>query len=516
VELMKIFNRKSPKKQSSFATLPRQNLAGKIQVGQKSQASLLGVYGTGANLMSRRKYIFDLDVDQLRKYPTDTLLKNLHYLNPDASMAIWTLLRLCDSGWSLRVLNIDGTENVDGHYYLSNEVIPNVNRERGGFDAFMDILHKTILILGASSCEVVVAPNKRSVLDIVPIDPTTIFFKHDRLADGRERYIPYQQQLRENVLLDKPGFYYVPLDVDIGDPTGISPIVSMLQVIFFQMQIMADLQRVIHTQGWPRLDVSILEEIIRNKAPRSLMTNPKKLAEFMDIQMGLIKEEYAKIDPDDAFVHTDAVKVEIKEPNQQMGANARAILDAVDKALANSMHILTIFINKHRGITESYGSVQWKIQVKTVQSFQRVASRIMNDALTFALNLAGIQGYAEVVYDDIPTESPFQTEEAGLMKARRVTYLRDAGYISHDTAASMLIEAEFAEDEAHPMYYDEEEETDDGGNKKGEVGGSGEGGENEEDDDGEDKGSEGKKEKEDRLVGKIRRINKKGKVTRWR
>jgi hypothetical protein len=509
---MKILNR-AKKQKGDIPGFPRQNLAGKIQIGQKSQASILGIYGGGSGILSKRKYIFDIDVDELRKYPTDTLLKNLHYLNPDASMAVWTLLRLCASGWSLKVTTLDGSENPQGYYYLANEVIPYVNRDRGGFDAFMDVLHKTTLILGAPSCEVVVAANKKSILDIVPIDPATIHFKPEKLSDGRERYIPYQYQMHGEVSLDKPGFYYVPLDVDIGDPNGISPIVSMLQIIFFQMQVMSDLQRVVHNQGWPRLDVSILEEVIRNKAPRSLLTNPKKLAEFMDIQMGLIKEEYSKIHPDDAFVHTDAVKVDAKGPSQQLGSNAKAILDTIDKNLANSLHILSIFLNKQRGNTETYGSVQWKIQVKTIQSFQRACSRIINDALTFALNIAGIQGYATVVYEPIPTESPFQAEEALLMKVRRVTYLRDAGYIKHDTAASMLIDAEYAEDDPHPMFYDEEDESDE--NSSAEAGGQGEGGDTDDDTKEGDTSDSPKGEKKDRLQGTPRGKDKKGNVLLW-
>jgi len=244
----------------------------------------------------------------------------------------------------------------------------------------------------------------------------------------------------------------------------------MLQIIFFQMQMMDDLQRVTHNQAWPRLDVSILEEVIRANAPRNILANPKKLVEFMDSQMALIKGEYANIDPDDAFIHTDAVKVDIKEPSQALGSNARAIMDTVDKNLANAMHILTIFINKHRGITETYGSVQWKIQVKTVESFQKCASRIVNDALTFALNLRGIQGNATLVYDPIPTESPFQQEEAELMKAKRVTFIRDAGYINHDTAASMLIDAETAEGEEVAMFGASGGEAVEGG---GDAGGTG-------------------------------------------
>jgi len=455
---------KQKRKPPSGESLPmRQNLAGKIESGQKTRASLLGNYGVSSGFASKRNYIFDLDIDTLKLYPTTTLLKNLHYLCPDASMAMWTLLRLCASGWTLKCTNLDGSENPVGHEYLKNEVIANVNRERGGFDAFLDILHKTTLILGAASCETVLAPDLRTVLDIVPIDPATLDFKSELMVDGQERYVAYQQQMTGAVKIEKAGFYYVPLDVDIGNPIGVSPIVSMLQIVFFQMQMMDDLQRVVHNQGWPRFDVTILEEIIRAKAPRNILANPAKLVAFMDAQMTAIKAEYSKIDPDDAFIHTDAVKVDIKEPSQALGSNARAILDAVDKNLANAMHILTIFINKHRGITETYGSVQWKIQVKTIESFQKCTSRIVNDALTFALNLAGIQGYGEIVYNPIPTESPFQQEEAELMRAKRVTFMRDAGYISHDSAASMLIDAESAEGEPVAMF---------GPGKSEDVGGS--------------------------------------------
>ena len=453
IPFLEKFSKSQQRKPSSESTVPlRQNLAGKIESGQKTKASILGNYGTSSGFASKRDYIFDLDIDTLKLYPTTTLLKNLHYLCPDASMAMWTLLRLCASGWELKCSNLDGTENPVGYEYLKNEVIANVNRERGGFDAFLDILHKTTLILGAASCEVVLAPDLRTILDIVPIDPATLDFKSELMTDGQERYVAYQQQLSGAVKIDKAGFYYVPLDVDIGNPIGVSPVVSMLQIIFFQMQMMDDLQRVTHNQAWPRLDVSILEDVIRANAPRNILANPTKLVEFMDQQMALIKAEYANIDPDDAFIHTDAVKVDIKEASQALGSNARAILDAVDKNLANAMHILTIFINKHRGITETYGSVQWKIQVKTIESFQKCTSRIINDALTFALNIAGMQGIAEIVYNPIPTESPFQQEEAELMRAKRVTFLRDAGYINHDTAASMLIDANSAEGEPVAMF----------------------------------------------------------------
>ena len=432
--------------------LPSEIKAGKIEAGQKATLSVLGSVLPSGSIISKKNFIFDFDIDQLKKYPTTTLLKNLHYLNPDASMAIWTILRLANSGYNLKVTNLDGSEFEEGYNYIFNEVLPQINRDRGGFDGFVDMIHKTTLVMGAGSCEVVLAPDLRTILDFVAVDPATVYFKQETLPDGRINYVPFQYQRGGQVLLDKEGFYYVPLDVDIGDPNGISPIVSMLQVIFFQMQLYADLQRVIHSQGYPRIDVKILEEVIRNNAPRTLLNNPKKLVAFIDEQIKSIKSQYANLKVDDAFIHTDAVEVKVVESNQQMGSNARAILDAVDKSLANAMHILTIFINKHRGITETYGSVQWKIQVKTIESFQRVSSRIINQALTFALNIAGYQGNARIEYEPIPTESPFQQEEAEIMKVKRVTLMRDAGYISHDTAAALLTDMEHAEAEPVAIY----------------------------------------------------------------
>ena len=66
--------KRAPKKKESSVPL-RQNLAGKIESGQATRASILGSYGGGSGFVSKREYIFDMDVDALRLYPTTTLLK---------------------------------------------------------------------------------------------------------------------------------------------------------------------------------------------------------------------------------------------------------------------------------------------------------------------------------------------------------------------------------------------------------------------------------------------------------
>ena len=466
--MMKIFNKYEIgiKKITGTTREPRTSRAGVIKTvksGQETTASILGAYESeGDSIVPKREFIFDMDINVLRRFPTDVLLKNLQYLSPDVSMAIWTILRLCMSGWKLVVHDLAGKEYLAGYDYIWNEVIPNVNRDRGGFDSYLEMMHKTALVLGAVSSEVNLASDLRTVSDIIAVDPSTINFKKRKLTDGSVLYVPFQYLATGEKVIDKAGFYYVPVDADIGDPSGVSPIVSMLQIIFFQMQMMNDLQRVIHTQGYPKVDIKIVEEVIRKNAPRSYLSDPVKLVTFVDTQIKLIKQAYAKIDPDDAFIHTDAVDVSIVEANQQMGANARAILDTVDRQLANSIKILTIFINKHRGITETYGTVQWKIQVKTIESFQRIVKRVVDHALTFCLNQGGMQGNAMIEYEPIPTESPIQIEEALLMKTRRLTFARDAGYILHDTAAQLLFDQDGAESKEVPMF------TDGGSNIEGE------------------------------------------------
>ncbi|GAG74654.1 unnamed protein product, partial [marine sediment metagenome] len=289
---MKIFKYEI-KKADRATKEPRTSKAGVIKPvksGQEAKVSLLGTYSSGLDeVIPKRNYIFDIDIDILKRYPTETLLKQLHYLCPDASMAIWTVLRLCMSGWNLEVHDLSGKEYLAGYDYIWNEVISHVNESRGGFDSYLEMMHKTALILGAVSSEVVLADDLRTVKDMVAIDPSTINFKKKLLPDGQTLFVPFQQLSTGENIIDKAGFYYVPIDVDIGDPSGISPIVSMLQIIFFQMQMMNDLQRVVHTQGYPKIDIKILEEIIRQNAPRSYLTSPKKLVAFIDAQIASIK-----------------------------------------------------------------------------------------------------------------------------------------------------------------------------------------------------------------------------------
>jgi len=427
----------------------------KIEAGQLTKPSI-SMFGsmlsgdTNMNIVSRRNVIFDCDVSRLKRYTADQLLRNLPAINPDASMALWNMLRLCSAPVKFKVTDLSGRATDKG-YQLIWEYVNRIYRDRGGFAAFEGQLFKTVYVLGAACGETVLGADLKELLDFVAVDPTTIDFFARKLPNGQINYVPKQLQSGQYVSVEKEGFYYVPLDADIGDPYGSSPLLSLLQVMFFQMQVMADLQRITHNQGWPRLHVKVLTEILMKNAPPALQRNEGKLQNFIKNQLSDIQTIYQSLEPDDTFVTTDATDISEVGGKSGASASAKTLMDVIDIRMANGLKQLSIFLNKHSGKTETYGTVEWKIMVDAIESVRQVVKQVIDNGLTFILNQNGIQGYVEREYEAISTENLLTKETAEWLRTKRLTFARDAGLIGHDHTAQILFGLDEAEGEEVPL-----------------------------------------------------------------
>ena len=126
----------------------------------------------------------------------------------------------------------------------------------------IDMLHYSGYFLGAQAVEVEVNDERTDIIDVHPVIPQTIEWELEE-RNGRQVYIPYQQgQAGKKVSLEpgKANFFWVPTDPEIDDPRGNLVMAPVLQSIDFQLQIMNDLQAVLHRQGWPRNDIEIVME----------------------------------------------------------------------------------------------------------------------------------------------------------------------------------------------------------------------------------------------------------------
>ncbi|MDI3312419.1 MAG: hypothetical protein QJR05_13485, partial [Thermoanaerobacterium sp.] len=266
-----------------------------------------------ANSALPKRVMADLRLDErsLNRASIEQLIDILIDAHPDMSFALWNFIRLSNSGYTFFVFK-PGKDEVDNKATgLLRDFIERLNQpstERFSLSRSLDsVINQLIIstvIRGAASLELVLAKNKKDVAFIAPVDPATITFKFEK-----DRYIPYQ--FDGKISLDIPTFFYEALDNLIDNPYGRSPVLGAIQMIAFQMQLLNDIAAVVHNQGYPRFDITILEDAILQRMPPHIRNNEAERQKWLNQKLQEIVEMYESLDPDDAFVHYSSVNIDM-------------------------------------------------------------------------------------------------------------------------------------------------------------------------------------------------------------
>jgi len=372
----------------------------------------------------------------------------LKRVNPDVSMAVWNFVRLANQGNEINFYDVKNKKNrlsdVEDKW---REFASRVNEiSNSGLDGLIDQLHYSSFLLGAMGVEVEVTPDRKDIYDVYPIKPQTISWELLEIK-GRKTWVPYQWQAGNKVYLDKSNanFFWVPADPDIGDPRGTLTLSPVLQAIDFQMQILQDLQAVLHHQGYPRNDISIDLERLLTHCPPHIKNDAKKLHEWLDQQYNHIVKTMENIKPDSDYIHFDEVKI-----NMNQGANAsrsldvRAVSELVDTQTLSGLKQMAIFMNRNQGVTESWGTVQFRIFCSGIVSCQRGSKRLIEEIARLWLRVNGIQAIPKFKHNTIDWNSEEQRMNVELMKEEFYAVAQLMGWIDKDKAAQEVMKTEKA------------------------------------------------------------------------
>lgn len=374
--------------------------------------------------------------------------------NPDVSMAIWNFVRLANQGNKMYFYDGKNNELVDVENKW-REFASRINQiSNSGLDGLVDQLHTSAYVSGAMGVEVEVSKDRNDIVDIYPVNPTTISWQLEE-RNGRETWVPYQQQGLKKVSLEpgKANFFWVPTDPDVNDPRGSLILAPVLQAIDFQMEIMEDLQAVLHHQGYPRNDVEIDLEKMLASTPPSIKKDPAQLSEYLLDQWNNIRDLMQKIDPDDDYLHFSDIKVNMNQgANAQRSLDVRAITDLVDVQTMAGAKQMAIFMNRNQGTTETWGTVQFRIFCSGIESCQRGSKRLMESIARLWLQVNGIQATAKFEHNLVDWNSEEQRMTVQLMKQEFYAVGQMLGWIDKDVAASAIMGVSKATD--NPPVYD--------------------------------------------------------------
>jgi len=410
--------------------------------GVRASETIWDRYGLSFYTILPRRTRSELGLDERRFSSLNVfdLIDILIDAHPDVSFALWNFLRIANSGYTFKVYRINSTKR---HQQAEEELWKFLEKlDMPSYDGFSKtysinkVINQLLLSLitrGAAALEVVLTPDYEDVAYLAPVDPATIDFRYEN-----GKYVPYQLTKR----LDIPTFFYEGLDEKVDDPYGRSPFLSALSIVLFQLQVLNDIKAVVHNQGYPRFDITILEEAIINRMPVNIRNNEQEKQKWLRDRLQEIIDMYNSLEPDDSFVHYDSVQIDMVGGKSGGGAviDPEKLMRAIDNLIMSGLKTLsTILGRRSTGNTESFAKLEIKLYLQGVKSLQDIVANILSRVLTLVLNLKGLQGVVKFKFEPLEIRTDLEQEQFKQIKYLNIAYARDQGWIDQVEAANWAV-----------------------------------------------------------------------------
>lgn len=409
----------------------------------------------GYSFIYRREYQ-DLDLSNIDigDYDAIELLTLLADLNPDVSRALWNVLRVAGTDLRFQVTTPAGVDDPIGQKIVDS-LIARLNFSAGGFRNLVIQLIMSGYLQGAMALDISPTPKLDDIEDFFPVNPITIYF----MRDDTQTPVPFQRQplfwgsliapfRRMNTNL----FFYTPVDPAVDDVYGRPPTAPVLTMVFFQQQVYRDLQRVIHQQGWPKIDISVVTEILKANCPPDIQTDDQLYQDWIGARINEIIDAYNSMAPEDAYVHPDYTKVSSDNAKAGNGLfNVDGLLNAIRSQVISALKMNPIMMGMDAGSTETFSTVELAIFSKSVETLRLPVGDILSKAFDVALQLQGRIGIIKPIWPPIQILSRMATALAEAQEAANQAYFRDQGWVTQDQA-SKRVTGSVAVVEIPPIY----------------------------------------------------------------
>jgi hypothetical protein len=280
-----------------------------------------------------RDHLKDLYTDRLSS-DSRTLLADLFTQDPDVSSAVNAYLTVSNTKPTFHVYNDKGELDEKGAEVLQQVIDTLTSRTdfTTGFE-FRQTLEsiaqdmRYMLLLRGGICVELILDKLRLPQKIRQVDMATIEFYEDKPGV----YKPSQSINNTKTLLDFPTIF---IKTHQQNPTRIynfSIFVAAINIIAARQKVINTLYDIAKFTGYPRIDVTVLEEVIRNSAPAEMRENPAEMSKYLNSQIASIRAAITNLEADQALVHTSAIEFEVKGAPQ--GGAISDNLEAVIKVL---------------------------------------------------------------------------------------------------------------------------------------------------------------------------------------
>ena len=336
-----------------------------------------------------------LDERTLDRLPMSRLVELVCDLSPEVSKGVWDFQRLGNPGWEYKVLAPKSkaeTEDKEGKVVI-DEFLDRLKERHGSVDVVLNKLFLGGMLRGAIAAELVFDVDRMTGYELATPDPQSFTFRQVDDPILKRRWQIGQFQGRDFVPLEYPTIKYVPIDPLPGRPEGRAPITAALFGAIFLLGLLHDIRRVVAQQGWPRLDLELQLDALMSSLPDEIAENPEELRKHVQQITDEVVAVFSELEPDDAYVHTNLVKV-----NRPVGAVDASSLSSIDKLIVvverltvRGLKSIPLLHGATDGTSEANANRQWEIHVAGIKSVQHLVESLLESLLTQLLRAKGSQ-----------------------------------------------------------------------------------------------------------------------------
>jgi len=346
--------------------------------------------------------------------------------NPDVSGAIWSWKRLCQTGYDIEILGASSSAAENRARQMLQDLDRRVNSGDRGMDGLLDIVYASLFTYGAAALEIVLSQGRDTIWDVVPIDVWTLRFRRE--SGGLQAYQLHEGQ---EIKLPMERFIYLGLDRDGTNPYGRSMLRSLPLALRIQQRLIADMAKATHNAGWNKFHVQY------SPGPRSARENDEQFRKRYLAEFEELRNRLSGIEADQNLVTSDNVKVTMLRGDQRAGGfyeNHKAI----EEQVITGMHLMPILLGRNYGTTETYGTAQFEIINRQVETVNRNVKRVLEQLYNFELAMLWGEARARVRMRHNRTLDVLREAQARSREIQNTAELLKLGFIDNDKATHLL------------------------------------------------------------------------------
>src|SRR6185369_11048542 len=372
------------------------------------------------------------------------ILRDFAVASPDLSAAVNAMIRLgITERYKLKAWNPDGTFNPDGTrlaYQIAQrmDAVPDYTQgynRTSSILAVSEALAKDGMLTGGLAMELVL-DKARMPAKFAPIANANIIWYQD---PANKTVVPKQLLGGVYIDLDIPTFFYTSIDQDLRTAYASSPLEPAIQPVLFDQDFQNDIRRLVKRAVYPRVDISIDEELLKMNVPPEVLNDPAKLREFRNKVQQDIADVINGLQPEDALIHYSFLTVQYLEGGVNAPQDAfKPIQELVNAKLSTGAKTLPSVLGHGSG-SQNVASSETLLAMKNADGLVRKKlNELFSKGFTLAVRLFGLDVAVTFEYEKIELRPAGELEAFRSQKQSRILEQLSFGMMTDEEACLEL------------------------------------------------------------------------------